>query len=212
MAIIQNYINTKDKEKVGNVQCYKLWGKNVLRTVPYNPRTPAQQIYRMRYKKLSPLFHQVVDHINIAYDGLIHGKGQSAFNHLVGINVKCCFIKDTTTIDPGFFLLCENDGSFVNRVVLTSSVANTITGTFNSNAQNDEEGEDPVKAYGFYVDGVQIWQFDQSAKRSSGTITLTRPEISGLTIAVYFECLDRINLVNGNPKHIIKYVGTVTVL
>ena len=117
----------------------------------------------------------------------------------LGINVKCCFVNKTTTIDPSFFVLCDNDGSFVNDVILTSSVENTITGTFNSNTQNDDEGEDPVKAYGFDVEGNQIWQFDQSAKRSSGTITLTRPDISGLTIAVYFECLDRINLVMGIP-------------
>ena len=153
MAIIQNYINTKDKEKVGNVQCYKRWGKYVLRTVPYNPRTPAQQNQRMKVKKLSSLIQQVNDHINIAYDGLIYGSGHSAFNRLFAINVKCCFIEKTTTIDPSLFVLCDNDGSLVNNVILTSSFINTITGTFNSNTQNDDEGEDTVKAYGFDVEG-----------------------------------------------------------
>jgi hypothetical protein len=109
-------------------------------------------------------------------------------------------------------VLCDNDGSFVDNVVLTSSVANTITGTFNSNVENDSEGNDPVNAYGFYADGNIIWQFDQSAIRRTGTITLTRPEISGLPIAIYFECLDREDLINNKPKHIIKYIGTVTVL
>jgi hypothetical protein len=109
-------------------------------------------------------------------------------------------------------VLNDKDGSFVNNVVLTSTVANTITGTFNSNAQNTDESNDPVKAYGFHADGNKIWQFEQAAIRSTGNITLTRSEISGLNIAVYFECLDRVNLLNGEPKHVIKYVGMVKVV
>jgi hypothetical protein len=108
--------------------------------------------------------------------------------------------------------LCDHEGSFVDNVVLTSTVANTITGTFNSKAQNTEEGDDVVKAYGFYVDGNQIWQFDQVAIRNTGTITLSQPGMSALNIAVYFECLDRLSLLNNKPKHVIKYVGTITVL
>jgi hypothetical protein len=212
MAIIQNFINTKDKEKVGNVQCYKRWGKNVLRTVPYNPNSPAQKTNRSRMKKLSPLIHQVIDHINIAYEGLIHGKGNSAFNHLVGININCCFIKNTSTIDPGLFVLSDNDGSFIDNVVLSSTVANTITATFNSNAQNDDEATDPVRVYGFHVEENKMWLFNQVATRSTGTITLTRCDMSGLNIAVYIECLDRVNLLMDNPRHIIKYVGTVIVI
>jgi hypothetical protein len=90
--------------------------------------------------------------------------------------------------------------------------ANTITATFDSNAQNDDEGKDPVKAYGLDVEGTNIWQFPQSSIRNTGTITLTRPDMSGLIIAVYFECLDRVNLLMDKPKHVIKYVGTITVL
>jgi hypothetical protein len=97
-----------------------------------------------------------------------------------------------TSADPRFLVLCDNDGSFVNNVVLSSSVANVITGTFNSNTENDNESNDPVKAYGCYAEGNIIWQFDQATIRSAGTITLTRPDISGLDIAVYFECLDRL--------------------
>jgi hypothetical protein len=74
------------------------------------------------------------------------------------------------------------------------------------------EGADPVKAYGFDVSGSNIWAFDQEAIRSSGTITLTHRGMSGLQIAVYFECLDRVNLLMGKPKHVIKYVGTVGVI
>jgi hypothetical protein len=166
----------------------------------------------MKIKKLSSLIHQIIDHIDLAYEGLIHGIGHSAYNRSMGINLKCCFIEKTTNIDPALFVICDNEGSFVDNVVLTSSVENTINVTFNSNTQNDDEGEDLVKAYGFDAEGNKIWKFEQTAKRSSGTITLTRSEISGLNIAVYFECLDRINQINGNPKHVIKYVGTIIVI
>lgn len=164
----------------------------------------------MKFKKLILLFHNVIKYINVAYAGSVQGR--SPFNLVVSINKNNCFINNTTSIDPSLFVLCDNDGSFVTNVVLTSPVENTITGTFNSNAQNDDEGTDPVKAYGFYTDDNKIWQFDQSATRSTGTITLTRPDISGLTIAVYFECLDRLNLLMDEPKHVIKYVGTVKVI
>jgi hypothetical protein len=35
--------------------------------------------------------------------------------------------------------------------------------------------------------------------------------MSGLDIAVYLECLDRVNPLMGKPKHVIKFVGTVKV-
>jgi hypothetical protein len=126
--------------------------------------------------------------------------------------MKNCFIPNTPDIDPAMLVLCDNDGSFVKNVVLSSSAANTITVTFNSNAQNADEAADLVRAYGFHVEENKIWLFDQFATRSTGSITLTRPEISGLNIAVYLECLDRVSLLMDKPKHVIKYVGTVTVL
>jgi hypothetical protein len=33
--------------------------------------------------------------------------------------------------------------------------------------------------------------------------------MAGKEIAVYFECLDRVNLINGEAKHVIKYVGKI---
>jgi hypothetical protein len=129
----------------------------------------------------------------------------------MSINKLHCFVGDTDEIDPSKFVLCENGGSFVANVVLISTVADTITATFESNAQNNDEDGDAVKAYGLDIDGNKIWQFDQDSIRSTGTITLTHPEMSGMNIAVYCECLDRINFLNGKPKHVIKYVGTVKV-
>jgi hypothetical protein len=174
------------------------------------PRTPRQETQRKRYKKLGSLYHQVLRNINEAYAGSV--KDMPAISHVMSINTKNCFVGDTDSIDPSLFILCDNDGSFVSNVVLSSDVANTITGTFDSNAQNADEDADPVKAYGFDVDGNKIWQFCDVAVRSTGTITLTKPETSGLTIAVYFECLDRLTLLMDKPKHVIKYVGTVKVV
>jgi hypothetical protein len=213
MAIVENPKIGRASGKIGNVVFATQFGKNTLRSKPVNvknPRTPAQMLIRNRVKKLVPLFSHLLNNINAAYAGSVQNR--SPYNLVMSVNLKCCFVNDTTTIDPGLFVLCDNDGSFVNNVVLTSSVANTITGTFDSNTQNADEDGDPLKAYGFYADGNKIWQFDQEAIRSTGIITLTQPEMSTLKIAVYFECLDRINLLNGNPKHIIKYVGILTVL
>ncbi len=109
-------------------------------------------------------------------------------------------------------MLCDNDGSFVENVVLSSTAVNTITGIFDSNAQNADEDDDSVMAYGFYAEGNKILRFDQTAVRSTGVVTLTKSDMSGKEIAVYLECLDRVNLLNGKPKQVIKYVGTVVVI
>jgi hypothetical protein len=213
MAIIEKSLKGISRKKLGNVVFYTQWGRNILRTkslTVFDPCTPAQQACRSRFKKLAQLLRQALNCINTAYAG--SGQNMHAFNHLMSINMKKCWIGDTTAIDPTIFILCDNNGSFFNNVALTSTVPNTITATFNSNAQNPDEENDPVKAYGFYPDGNQIWQFDQTAIRTTGTITLSRPNISSLKIAIYLECLDRINLINDNPKHIIKYIGTVNVL
>jgi hypothetical protein len=213
MAIIENPKIGRASGKLGNVVFTTQWEKNVLRTRPIkvkNPKTPAQLAERRRFKKLILLVRQVLNHINAAYAGSV--QGMSTHNRVMSINLKNCFIKNTSSIDPSLFVLCDNDGSFVDNVVLTSAVTNTITGTFDSNAQNADEGADTVKAYGFYADGNKIWQFYQSATRSAGTISLNRPDMTGLNIAVYFECLDRVSLINDNPKHVIKYVGTVAVI
>jgi hypothetical protein len=213
MAIVENPRIGKARGRVGNVEFTTQYGENVLRSKPLkikNPRTPAQQFVRGRFKKLIFLVRQVLVYINDAYAGSV--KGMSAHSRIMSINMNNCFIDGTASIDPGSFVLCDNDGSFVDNVVMTSPAANTITGTFDSNAQNDDEGNDPVKAYGFYADGNKIWQFDQSATRNTGTITLTLPDMSGLNIAIYFECLDRVNLLMGKPRHVIKYLGTVKVI
>ena len=207
MAIIENPIPRKDRKNLGYVEFYTdKFGHHILRTKPFY-RTPAQKAYCLGFKRLSNVLSQVTDPINEAYAGSV--KEVSPFNHNMAINTKSCLVGKNYAIDPSLLVLCDNDGSFVANVVLTSTVANTITVTFDSDAQNADEDKDPVKAYGFNVKGKKIWQFDQAATRSTGTITLTRPQMSGLNIAIYLECLDRVNLLNGNPKHVIKYVGTV---
>jgi hypothetical protein len=213
MAIIENFLTGKDRKNLGNLECYILHGKYILKSKPLkvkDPKTPAQLAHRLRFKKVALLFKQIKNFIYAAYAGSLNGS--DAHNRFISINVRNCFIPNTSSIDASFLVICDNDGSFVNNVILTSTALNTITGTFNSNAQNPEEGDDPVRAYGFCADRNKIWRFDQEATRSSGIITLTQPDISALNIAVYFECLDRVSSFNGNPKHVIKYVGTVTII
>jgi hypothetical protein len=213
MAIIENPLSRKERKALGNIQYYVRYGKYTLRSKPLfikNPKTPAQQAQRMRVKKFAHLYRQVRACIYEAYSGL--ELGMSAYCRLMSINVKNAFVANTSFLDPSLFVLCDNEGSFVNNVVLKSMAANTITGTFDSNAQTTSEEDDPVKAYGLYADENKIWRFDQFAIRRTGTITLTQADLSKLDIAVFFECLDRGTLVNGNPKHVIKYVGTIKVM
>jgi hypothetical protein len=212
MAIVENPLIGEAHGKLGNVVFSKQFGKNTLRTKPLTVkigRTPGQELSREKFKVLIPLLKPVLRFINAAYAGTV--QGMNPHNRVMSINTNKCFTGNTASIDPSLFVLCDNEGSFVENVVLSSNAANTITAIFDSHVQNAEEGPDPVKAYGFYVAGNAIWKFEQSAIRSTGTITLTRGDMSGKEIAVYFECFDRINLVNGNPKYIIKYVGTIQV-
>jgi hypothetical protein len=210
MAIVENPLIGETRGSLGNTVFSKQFGKNTLRTKPLHfkeGKTPGQELSREKFKILIPLLKQVLGFINAAYAGTV--EGMNPHNRVMSINVNNSFVANTSTIDPSLFVLCDNEGSFVENVVLNSTAANTITATFDSNAQNDEEGTDPVKAYGFYVDGNEIWKFDQTAIRSTGTITLSRADMAGKEIAVYFECLDRVNLINGEAKHVIKYVGKI---
>ena len=212
MAIVQNPLIGDARGSLGNTVFSKQFGKNTLRTKPINPkvgRSPGQQLTRERFNLLLPLLRQVLRFINDAYAGSV--VGMSTHNRVMSLNMNNCFAEGTASIEPGLFVLCEHDGSFVENVVLSSTTENTITATFTSNAQNADEEGDPVIAYGFDVEGNKIWKFDQIAIRNSGTITLSKTLISGLNIAVYFECLDRVKLLNDKPKHVIKYVGSIQV-
>lgn len=198
---------------MGNIEYYVRYGKHIIRSKPLpgeRCKTPGQRMTIDRVKVFASLYRQVSDNIKIAYTGL--EGGISAYKHVLMLNNNKCFIGDTSSIDPRLFVLCDNEGSFVNNVVLSSTSADTITGTFNSNAQNAGEEGDPVRAYGFHAEGYKIWQFEQSAIRNTGRIELSHPDMPTHEIAVYFECLDRVSLINGNPKHVIKYVGTVKVV
>jgi hypothetical protein len=213
MAVTENPKIGRARNSIGNTVFSTQFGKNTMRTKPIeiaNPKTPDQVMTRERFKKIFMLVRQVLKYVNAAYDGTV--KGKSTHNHVMSINMKNCLIDNTCSVDPSLFMLCDHEGSFVENVVLNSPSANTIVGTFDSNAQNNDEDGDPVKAYGFYAEGDKIWQFNQSGIRGNGTLTLTRPDMSGLDIAIYFECLDRVNLLKGKPQHVIKYVGTVNVI
>jgi hypothetical protein len=213
MAIIEHALSAKDRKNMGNTEYYMRYGKHIIRSKPLpgeRCKTPGQRMTIERVKVFASLYRQVSDNIKIAYTGL--EGGISAYKHVLMLNNNKCFIGDTSSIDPRLFVLCDNEGSFVNNVVLSSTSADTITGTFNSNAQNAGEEGDPVRAYGFHAEGYKIWQFEQSAIRNTGRIELSHPDMPTHEIAVYFECLDRVSLINGNPKHVIKYVGTVKVV
>ncbi len=139
MAILQNPLIGRAKQKLGNTVFSAQFGKNTLRTKPLtikNPKTAGQVAERTRMKKLVQLIRQVLNYINAAYAGSVHG--MSAYNRVISLNLPNCFTDNTSSIDPSLFVLCDNVGSFVDNVVLASTVANTITVTFNSKAQTVE--------------------------------------------------------------------------
>ncbi len=213
MAIIEHALTAKERKNMGNIEYYVRYGKHTIRSKPLpgeTCKTPGQKMTIERTKLFASLYSQVKDSVKLAYAGL--ERGISAYRHVLMLNNNKCFIGDTASIDPRLFVLCDNEGSFVDNVVLSSTSADTITGTFDSNAQDAGEEGDPVRAYGFYAEGYKIWQFEQIAIRKTGRIELLHPDMSTHDIAVYFECLDRGNLINGEPKHVIKYVGTVKVI
>ena len=213
MAIVQNPFIGKAKGSLGNVTFCTLNDKNVMKSKAidvHDAKTPRQLFVRGKFKKVNLLIKPIIKYINAAYDGSI--KTMSPFNRLTSINFHYCFVDNTDEIGHGLFVLCDNEGSFVDEVVLTSTESDSITATFNSNAQNVDEGSDLVKAYGIDLENNTDWHFAQDAIRNSGTITLSRSGMSGLNIDVYLECTDHVNLLNDKPKHVIKYVGTVNVI
>jgi hypothetical protein len=69
MAIIEKPITGEDRKNMGNVVFFIRYGKYILRTKPLttkNPRTPPQQLVRVRFKKTIQLIRQVLSYINEA--------------------------------------------------------------------------------------------------------------------------------------------------
>lgn len=137
MAIFENPKIGRAKGSVGNVVLYTMWGMNIGRTKAEkvnDAKSPAQLAVRGRFKKVRDLVRPMLRYINTAYAD--SRKDMPPYNHVQSINNPHCFIGDTDEIDPSKFELCDNDGSFVDNVVLTSPIADSITATFDSNAVN----------------------------------------------------------------------------
>jgi hypothetical protein len=211
MAIVQNPITGRSSQKFGNAVFSTQFGKNTLRTKPIsvkNPRTTKQMIVRKRMKLLVHLFRQIVTVVNTAYCGSV--KGMSPFNRVISLNMKQAFQEtDPLEITPASFVICDNDGLHPDSFVLTTPDPDKIHVEYTPHYHNAEEG---ALEMGFICLDPTVQRLFKTATTctySSTHVDIPLPGYPGHTIFLYCVTLDNVNLLNGEPRQIFTYCGTV---
>jgi hypothetical protein len=213
MAITQNPIIGKAKQKFANAVFSGQFGKNTMRSKPFsvkNPRTEGQVLTRDRMRLLGSLLKQVKSSINQAYRSSI--KGMSPINHVVGVNMKHAFDGDTATIVPAQFVICDNDGPRPESFVITAPVAGTAHVVYTADPQTPAEGALDMTFFFFNPAAGKLRKCATTCLYSAQVVDLLIPGQSGALLHIYSCTPDTLNPLNGRPRQIFTYCGSVQML
>lgn len=206
MAIIQNPLIGRSKNKLGNSVFSTQFGKNVLRSKPLkvkNPRTPKQVEQRKKFKAMVFLFRKLVPIINEAYGHSV--KGMSPFNKMLSWNMKNAW-SNKQIIWPDV-KICDNVGSCVKNVSSTSSAGHTLDITWMSNHSQTDVGLAEGVAY---VDvilintitcDVQVYPSVNQRANEMGSVVAPESWI-GAGVCIFIRCLDLSAGVDAKPKQV----------
>lgn len=176
MAIVQNPITGRSKNKFGTAVFSTQFGQNVMRTKPLEvktPKTPAQQAQRAKFTLVVDLMKQVLTTINEAYENRI--TNMSPYNRVVGLNLKESFDSITGEYDYKKAIFCDLEGSNVSDVALTFNTGHTITIDWDANTTDADELAAPLKFLVVNSDKNKVKLISNGVLRSSGTTTVTVP-------------------------------------
>jgi hypothetical protein len=176
MAIVQNPITGRSKNKFGTAIFSTQFGQNVMRTKPLevkNPKTPAQLAQRAKFTTVVELMRQVLTTINEAYDDKI--RNMSPFNRVVGLNLKESFDPVTGEFDYKKAIFCDYEGSNVSDVVLTFQVGQIIDITWDPATTDTDELNAPLKFLVVNSTKNKVKYIDPGVLRSAGAASITVP-------------------------------------
>jgi hypothetical protein len=214
MAIVQNPIVGRAKQKFGNAVFSTQFGQNTLRTKPVsvkNPRTLKQMIIRKRMKQLVGLFRQIVSDINTAYGSSV--KGMSPFNRVISLNMKCAFDAGSDIIVPSRLVICDNSSEArPDSFVVTAPHADQLAVTWVSHFRNSNEQFSDIYFYAYDPVSNKIWKLPEYCTYSNNQNSFLIPNYTGQAIHLYSMNLDYVNLLNGSPRQIFTYCGSAVMV
>jgi len=146
MAIVQNPITGRSKQKMGNVVFSTIFGKNVLKSKPLtvaNPRTDKQKTQREKFSAMIETLRIVLPFVKIGYK--IVATGMSAFNKANMENIKVFLTGTTGAIVKHFDLLSVAMGSLsgVQSGAAVAAAGRKVTFSWDDNSgQGDAQATD----------------------------------------------------------------------
>ncbi len=178
MAIVQNPITGRTKNKFGTAVFSKNFGKNTMRSKPMdvkNPKTAGQVKQRTKFKTVVELIRQVLPLINEVYAGSL--KKMSPFNKVTSINVKTAFVGEPPVLDHTKVVLCDFTGSSVDNVTLTGQAAQVMDITWDPGTTKQKELDAPLTFVLFNCGTNEGVIYRDVALRSAGLASITAPPL-----------------------------------
>jgi len=122
----------------------------------------------------------------------------SPFNKIVSLNVKSIFAEGTSEIDYTKVQFCDSDGSNVRNVELTCKEDQMVSFTWEPNAINQNELDEPISIILVNFIKNKTLNFPNVAMRSESAASIAAPvELVGDLVAAYFNKTD---FTTSNPK------------
>jgi hypothetical protein len=172
MAIVQNPITGRTKNKFGSAVFAKQFGKNTMRTKPIevkNPRTPDQVNQRNKFSLMIGTARSILDTLRVSFKS--EAVKMTAFNSFVSNNIKTAIIGAPGNYEVDYPNLLVSKGSLVKPLnpVATSTVAATISRTWTPPLNStDGANTDLLGCLNYNVD-KNLWIAEiTSTQRSAG--------------------------------------------
>jgi len=207
MAIVQNPITGRSKNKFGTAVFTTQFGKNVMRTKPLevrNPKTEGQVKQRNKFTITVDLVRNVLPLINEIYAGSL--RKMSPFNKVTSINVKNAFAGEPPVLDHTKVALCDFEGSSVNSVTLLAQPNQAMDVSWDPGTSIQEELDSNISFVLFNCSSNKAVIYRDVAPRSDGYATVVAPVYwVGEMTALHILTIDVNQIVSREHMKLIKF-------
>ena len=173
MAIVQNPITGRSKNKFGSAVFATQYGKNTMRTKPIevkNPKSPDQVNQRNKFSLMIATGRQILDTLKVSYKS--EAVNMSAFNAFVSHNIKTAIIGTPGNYEVDYPSLLVSKGTLVKPLnpAATSATAATISRTWTPPlSSTDAANSDLLCCLNYNID-KNLWLAEiTTTQRSVGT-------------------------------------------
>lgn len=190
MAIVQNPITGRTKNKFGTAVFAKQFGKNTMRTKPIevkNPKTPDQMNQRSKFSIMVAEGRKILGMVKVSFQNL--AIGMSAFNSFMKENIKTAIIGTPGNYSIDYSLLIVAKGPLFKTTSVTAGadIAKSVKRTWIPPIDVLDPANTDLLYAAAYNEDKDQWYFGKtSIARSVGTAQQTVPASwVGDTVHVY---------------------------